>query len=435
MLRPSSLQLWIVLTLTTMSIAACLLTALLPTVAAILVVWVTLTVLDGMFSRVGKEALIADRQLPGRFAIGQSSRVQIEVVNRTRRQLAVELFDGIPDSATAEELPWLGNIPRGQKVQIRYPVTLMQRGRVAFSAVQLLVTSPLSLWQRRVERCAATEVRVYPNYEPLISYALLATAQRIEQMGIIKRNRAGMSREFHQMREYQLGDPLNRIDWKQSARRGELISREYQEQQDQTIILAIDSGQRMRAMDDGVPHFDHCLNAMLLVSYIALRQNDSVGVIQFGGDERWQPPVKGPHQMPVLLNHLYDYESVAEPSDFREASRTILSRQKKRALVIVLTNLRGEDSDDLIVSLAELRRHHLVVLANVREGGVDSLRYADDVDSFDDALNLTAAQLYLDERKAVLQKLQQLGVTTLDQRATQMPIALCNQYLDLKSQI
>ncbi len=379
--------------------------------------------------------LLFTRILPNRFALGEEHFVKIILRNQGSRSRFLTLFDGVPGNAEAAELPWVGVVEVGRKVEVSYPIRMLQRGDELFTQSQVLSLSPCGLWEQKLFLGEEEEVKVYPNYEPLVEYALLATEQRIEQMGIIRKNRVGMSKEFHQLRDYHQGDSLNQIDWKSSARRLQLISRDYQEQRDQTVILAIDSGRRMRSMDGELSQFDHCLNSMLLLSYIALRQGDKVGVMKFGGKNRWLPPVKGAHQMPTLLNHLYDYDVSLQPSDFREAAEQIMVMQQRRSLVVVLTNLRGEDGGDLTESLAQLRKRHLVVLASLREEAIDDLQQQEGVTSLDDALGVAAAQLYVDERTQVLTQLEQAGIQTIDESAQNLPIALCNRYLDIKSEL
>ena len=379
--------------------------------------------------------LFYERTLPSRFALGQDEPVTLTLTNRGRRNLKLNVFDGVPATGEARELPWQGLVKPGQRMAVTYFVRMLQRGPEQFTPTDFLVGSPLGLWRRRVQLGDVESVKVYPNYEPLVSYALLATEQRIEQMGIIRKNRAGMSKEFHQLRDYAQGDPLSQVDWKSSARRLELISRDYQEQRDQTVLLAIDSGTRMRSVEGELSHFDHCLNSMLLLSYIALRQGDKVGVLKFGGEGRWLPPVKGQHQMPTLLNHLYDYDITREPSDFREAAEKILVRQKRRALVVILTNLRGEDGTELFASLEQLRRTHLVVLASLQENSVLKAAEATEIKDLDQALTVAGAHHYRKERIEVLNKLQELGIHTIDTTARDLPIALCNAYLDVKARL
>ncbi|MGB0775364.1 MAG: DUF58 domain-containing protein, partial [Akkermansiaceae bacterium] len=298
----------------------------------------------------------AERALPGRFAMGVEQLVPIKIQNPSTVGVDVIFYDGLPEEASSDEMPWRGKIRARGNVKIEYPVTIPERGMHEFSAGHLKVSSPLRLWTRNC-RCAKTQsTRVYPNYEPVLRYALLAMANRAEQMGIVKKNRAGMSREFHQLRDYQLGDMLSQIDWKATSKRLSLISRDYQEQRDQTVILAIDCGRRMRSLDGGIPQFDHSLNAILLLAYTALRQGDHVGVMGVGGSDRWLSPVKGVAGMTTILNHLYDYETSTGPSDFGEAAEKLLTRQRRRALVVLLSNVRGEDGHQLVDPMRMIRR-------------------------------------------------------------------------------
>ncbi len=255
---------------------------------------------------------------------------------------------------------------------------------------------------------------------------------RESPMGIIRRPRAGTSRDFHQLRDYRDGDPLAQIDWKASSRRQMLISRDYQEQRDQSVVFLLDTGRRMRAMDGALPQFDHILNAMLLVSHVALRQGDQVAVKSFGGSDRWLPPVKGAHAMPVLLNHLYDYQTTAAPSDFSGAVEQLMARQRRRSLVILLTNLRGEDGKELVPALQVLRTRHVVLLASMRERTVEDA-ISEPVESFASALKYLAADRYMQERKEILATLSALGILTLDTTAQDFAIALANRYTDIKA--
>jgi uncharacterized protein (DUF58 family) len=372
------------------------------------------------------------RRLPGRFAVGEAADVRLDLRNPGRLPAVVEVFDGIPPGAQAEAMPWSGTIPPGGKARVTHPVRLLERGMAPFAPVHVRRTSWLGLWRMRHLAGAAEEAKVYPDYEPVLKFALLAMQARQEQMGIVRKSFAGSSRDFHQLREYREGDPMSQIDWKATSRRVALISREFQEQRNQIVIFLTDTGRRMRAMDGELPQFDHCLNAMLLLSYVALRQGDQVGVQAFGGTNRWLPPVKGAHSMPVLLNHLFDYQTTPEPSDFSAAAERLLARQKRRALVVVMTNLRGEDASELVPALRLLRSKHLVMLASLRERSVENAR-TKPVDEFSDALRFAAAERYDAERTEVLATLQSSGILTLDVPAQQFPIALANRYLDIKA--
>jgi uncharacterized protein (DUF58 family) len=373
-----------------------------------------------------------ERRLPGRFALGAAGEVRLILRPSGGMARHVEVFEGLPPGATAEAMPWSGTLEPGRETRVFHPVKLFERGEATFGPVHLRIRSPLGLWNRRTLHLTDEAVKVYPNYEPVIRFALLAMQHRENPMGIVRRPRAGTSREFHQLRDYRDGDPFSQIDWKASSRRQMLISRDFQEQRNQSIVFLLDTGRRMRAMDGDLPQFDHALNAILLVSHVALRQGDHVGVKSFGGTERWLPPVKGGHAMPVLLNHLYDYRTSAEPSDFAGAVEKLMARQRRRSLVILLTNLRSEDGKELVPALNVLQSRHLVLLASLRERTVDEA-VNNPVDSLSSALKFLAADRYLSERREILAQLGALGILTLDSTAQDLAISLANRYLDIKA--
>jgi uncharacterized protein (DUF58 family) len=395
--------------------------------AALLVV----AVLDALLaSRMPKPVLT--RRLPGRFAQGIPGEVELRILNRSGRGITLDVFDGIPSGARTDQMPWSGMIAAGTEARVIYQVALPDRGEVGFSQAETLDRSPLGLWLRKTRHLGAETVRVYPNYEPVIRYSLLALQHRESPLGVQRRPRSGSSRDFHQLRDYRDGDPLSQIDWKATSRRQFLISREFREQRDQSIVFLVDTGRRMRALEDGVPQFDRVLNAILLVAHVALKQGDQVAVKSFGGSDTWLPPVKGSHAMPVLLNHLYKLQTTTEPSDFTDGVEKLMARQRRRSLVILLTNLRGEDESELPRALKVLERKHLVLLASMREGDVASL-LTNPVQGFHHALQYLAADGYAREREAVLATLRGFGVLTLDCSADEFPVALANRYLDLKA--
>jgi len=378
-----------------------------------------------------------ERDIPERFAVGIEATSKLTIRNPNRSAIFVQMFDGLPPEAESRDLPWSGKVPSRGFTTVEYRIRFGERGAHQVDPCHLLVTSPLGIWQRGFRSGETDRLRIYPNYAPVVGLALAGMENRDAQMGIVHKNRAGLSREFHQLREYHEGDTLSQIDWKASSKQAQLISRDYREQRDQTVILLVDRGRRMRAIDGELSQFDHCLNSMLVLSYIALRQGDKVGILGFGGGEepgreRWLPPVKGQHSMSVILDHLYDYQTSTASTDFSAAVRSLMIHQQRRALVVLLTNLRGEDASDLIPAAELLRLRHLVVLASLRESGVDALDQQP-VDDLQSALRLGAASCYREERDQILQKLTASRILTIDEPAQNLPVALANRYLEIKA--
>lgn len=129
-----------------------------------------------------------------------------------------------------------------------------------------------------------------PDFARLYGAELMAVDHWLNQIGVRGGQRRGLGLEFHQLREFRDGDTLRQIDWKATARKRTPIAREYQDERDQQILFLLDCGRRMRSQDGDLSHFDHALNASLLLAYVALRQGDAVGAMTFAGDDRRHLP-------------------------------------------------------------------------------------------------------------------------------------------------
>lgn len=375
--------------------------------------------------------LRVERQLPQSLSVGITTRLALTSHNEDRRPLIVELYDHYPNSFSAQNLPIRLHLAPDENAETHYRIKPLERGLMHFTSIQARVLSPLQLWWRNVSLPQAAEVRVYPNFAAIAQYALLATDNRLSHLGIMKRRRRGEGQDFHQLREYRPGDSLRQIDWKASARMQKPVAREYQDERDQEIIFLLDCSHRMLAKDDDLSHFDHTLNAILLLAHVALKQGDAVGLATFGGQERWLKPQKGQACLNQILNALYDLQASTEAPDFSQAATELLIRQKKRALVMVLSNLRDEDTDDLIPALHMLRNRHLLLFASMQEQVLQQ-QLAEPIDNVEAALNYAATEHYLAARASALQRVSAQGVLCLDVSPPELSTRLINSYLDIK---
>ena len=189
----------------------------------------------------------ASRSSPHRLALGSATEVSLSLTNTARHEARIRLSDSLPDALLSPDWPWQGSLPPQSRTAITATITPTSRGPLTIDPPCLEEESPLGLWVRRYRTGPASPLTVYPDYEPVLRFALLAVQHREAQMGIVRRPRHGQSREFRQLRDYQQGDPLNTVDWKATARRNSLTSREFEEQRNQTIILMADCSRRLRA--------------------------------------------------------------------------------------------------------------------------------------------------------------------------------------------
>jgi uncharacterized protein (DUF58 family) len=247
----------------------------------------------------------------------------------------------------------------------------------------------------------------------------------------LRRRRRGSGSDFRQLREYREGDAQRQIDWKATSRLRKLISREYQDERDQQIVFLLDCGRKMSSQDGDLSHLDHTLNAALLLSYVAIRQGDAVGLMTMSGQERWVAPRKSAATIHQLLNQVFDLQPTLKTSDYRQAAHELMQRLKKRALVVILTNLRDEDDEALSEAVAVLQRHHLVLVASLRENFLTQT-ITQPVNDLDQALVHAAGADYLQRRQRARDLLQARRVLCIEEEPERLAVALVNGYIDLK---
>lgn len=373
----------------------------------------------------------AERHLPGSLALGVSETVSLTLRHAGTDTLTVAVYDHHPLAMQVTGLPQTVAMPPDQYVEVSYRVRPVERGEMWFPGLQLRVLSPLGLWRRNRFLPLSEPIRVYPNFAAVAKYTLLAADNRLSQMGIHKQRRRGEGQNFHQLREFRQGDSLRQVDWKASARLRKLISREYQEERGQDVIFLLDCGHRMLARDGALSHFDHSLNAVLLVAYVALRQGDAVGFGSFSGEERWLSPIKGIRRINYLFNTLYDIQPTSQAPDYAAAATRLLLRQKKRALVVLITNLRDEDNADLLPAINLMRQKHLVLVASMREQALD-VELEQPLTDFDQALRHAATRDYLQQREQAVDGLKSSGALCVDVIPQDLSVSLVNQYLAIK---
>ncbi|WP_268797739.1 DUF58 domain-containing protein [Pseudomonas huanghezhanensis] len=376
------------------------------------------------------------RLLPGSLALGRWSDVRIDIQHDYARRLPIEVFDHGPVSASqrfdVENLPQGIELRPNRTAQLGYRLRPTSRGQFTFERIEISLPSALRLWTSRRYIAAAGSTRVYPDFARLHGGQLLAVDNWLSQLGVRQRQRRGMGLEFNQLREFREGDSLRQIDWKATARQRTPITREYQDERDQQIMFMLDCGRRMRSQDGDLTHFDHALNASLLLSHVALRQGDAVGLSTFAADQhRFLPPGKGTAQLSLLLNSVYDLNSTQRPADYSAAVRQLLVRQKRRALVVLMTNLRDEDDDELLAAVKQLGRYHRVLVASLREEVLDGLR-ATQVQTWQQALDYCGTVDFLNARSTVHERLIAHGVPVLDVRPSDLGPELISQYLSWK---
>jgi uncharacterized protein (DUF58 family) len=370
------------------------------------------------------------REAPEAWPLGVAREITLRL-EPGARPLRVDVHDLHPSGWRCEGLPRHVRLAGASSTSFAYELVPTARGEFAFDGVHLRLHAPWRLWTRLRTAGAAQRVRVYPNFAPLAKLALLGAEQASRLVGAHLRRRRGEGTDFHQMRDYRVGDSLRQIDWKATARVRRLISREYQDERNQQLVMVVDTGRRMLARDGEVAHFDRVLDAALVVSYLALRQGDAVGLLASGGDSRWVSPQRGMGAVDVLLRASFDLQPQPVATDYLAIATELALRQPRRALVMLVTNLRDEDIEDLLGAVRVLQQRHMVVVASLREEALDAV-LEEDVHDLRGALRAGATARYLKQRADAHEALGRHGVVVLDVACANLPAALVERYLSIK---
>jgi uncharacterized protein (DUF58 family) len=371
------------------------------------------------------------RQINNSIAINNWNNVRLTIHNQQRVVLSFYLKDSLPENCQSEQKATIIALAPNQALEITYHLKALVRGNIQFNNAAVRLISPLRLWLRQFNLALPQTVRCYPDFTPITQLAL-ETSITQANIGLHLYRKRGEGTDFEALREYRSGDSLRQIDWKATTRFGKVISREYRDERNQRIFIMLDAGRRMGSKTDELCHFDHALNAALLLSYVSLRYGDSVGLMSFGGDDRYLPPRHAAPTINKILHEIYDLQPTLSASDFEKAAQSVMQRERKRSLIVLFTNLRDEDEQNLVAAVKLLKTKHLVLVASLREAELDNAR-AINVSDTDSALLKASASEYMAQRNKVLTRLNKAGVMCIDVQPQHLAIESVNHYLQIKA--
>jgi uncharacterized protein (DUF58 family) len=417
--------------------------------AIVLIALIAIVAIDAVTSRQAWErsAPKMTRRLPPAFANGTRKMVQLAIdTDNSTGAIAWQcaLYDHVDPSLKTEGLPITLRIGGGTpgptltRVETGYTVIPTRRGEVTFAPADVRVRSRWGFCEL-LERLGETDTRrVYPDFAQVSRYAWLAGDRRLQEIGIKTYQLRGQGTDFKQLSEYRVGDSVRHIDWRATLRAAKPIVREFQDDRDQNVLLMVDCGRRMRADDRedaiGTTHFDQVLNAIMLLTYVALKQGDAVGAMTFGtppGEERSFAPRKGAQALNQLMSELYDVQPTPTHSDYVAAAQALIRQHHKRSLIIIITNFRDEDSAELGHALRLLRPRHLVLLASLRERIVGEL-LAQPLVGGDAAIDIASAHLYEQSRRDAFNRLATGESLMVDAEPARLGVELVNRYHAVK---
>ena len=395
-----------------------------------------LTVADMLTVPRPENILTADRKVDEKLSLGAPNPVTVEVRSLLRSALSVEVRDEPPfqfdaDGATQKKLV----LPGGNRPEsFNYHVVPASKGDFTFGDIFVRYRGRLGLVERMGKLSSQQTVKVYPNLLETAKYEMLARRGRLMQVGIRSAKVRGGGAEFESLREYVPGDEYRKIDWSATARRGKLITRQFEAERSQNIVLLLDTGRTMLQPVQKMAKLDYVVNTALMLAYVAAGSDDKVGLMAFDGEVRtYIPPAKSKAQVYRILESLYNLEARLVESDYPEAFQYLAMQWRRRSLIVLFSDLVDPDSSAQILdAIPMLEDRHRVVCVTVSDPNVLAAAREEPTTSAEVYAKAVATQV-LHERKQAINALKRRGVWTIDSPPEDLSADLINHYLDLKA--
>jgi uncharacterized protein (DUF58 family) len=385
-------------------------------------------VVDAFRSR--KTTLLGGRELPLLLHAFVPNRVEVWLENPGEQAVSGEWLDALPAALRSSGARGRFDLKPRERLHTGYSLE-PSRGLHAFGGLHLRLEGPWSLAARQMRLDASAVVRCYPDLsEP--GDALLQAKPHPEP-GLARLRKLGEGREFDALRPYQSGDDPRGIDWKASARRGELVSREYVPERNQTVMMMLDCGRHMVGREGERSRLDVALEASLRLARTSLERGDAVGMLAFGSQVRaFVAPAKGRAHLRQLLEASYTLSPELEESDYGAAFDLLGRQLPRRALVCTFTDLVDEDASRVLLArMARLRPKHLAMVVALLDRELSTLVRMPPHD-LDAAYRRAAATRLLREREASLSRLRALGANVVSARSEALSAEAINAYLRIK---
>ncbi len=385
------------------------------------------------------DALIAARAADVTLGLTAPAMMSINAVEEAglaatftgRTPTKVEFALETGERLTASPARAAGAIQDG-RAEARFDLTPIRRGDTAIEQAWARWRGPLGLIWRQVAEAPERALTITPDIAGVKQEAVRLFS-RDAPHGLKIQLDAGEGAEFHALREFQQGMDTRAIDWKQSARHGQLLAKEYRTERNHPIVLAIDSGRGMCEPIGALARVDWALNAALLLAYVSLKLGDRAGLYSF--DERPRTlsgPVGGVRAFAALQRAAGRIDYSSEETNYTLGLSALADRLDRRSLVVVFTEFTDQTSAELMIeNIGRLLSRHLVVFVAMRDEELEDMVRAEPATA-DDVTRAVIAQSLLRERELVTARLKRLGVEIVDAPARDLGPLLLNRYLEIK---
>jgi uncharacterized protein (DUF58 family) len=382
-----------------------------------------------------RRALTIVREVPETVGIGDTVEGALRIESRWPRAITLDVADhlspfvsgGVGTSAVAFA-------PFSSRT-LTFRVTGEKRGRAPLGIVGARARTRLGLLSARFMFTGDDAITVIPSLSGVRRFRMLAMQHRLETAGVRSLRRRGEGFSFANLREYAIGDDPRRIDWKATARRARLITREYTVERSQTVITLIDAGRAMTQLAGARSRFEYALSSALILTDIAANAGDRVGALVFDDEIRAFVPARpGRAALQSIRDAFAPLQATSREPDYASAFRYLAAHQRKRALIVFITDvIDPRASQALIAHVTRSTARHLAVVVALRNDAIFAAALPRAVGGSEALYESAAAEELILAREEALQRMRRAGVSVLDVSPQAMTTGVINRYLEIKS--
>lgn len=395
---------------------------------------ISILIIDVLLLYRTDAGVFARRNLPERLSNGDENPISIHIENLYSFPIAVGVIDEIPFQFQKRDIWFKSFLLSGQKKLIDYKLRPLKRGEYEFGDLNVFVSSPLKLIQRRFVFEESRTLPVYPSFLQMRKYELMAISNRLTEVGVKKIRRIGNSMEFEQVKNYVQGDDYRSINWKATARRGDLMVNSFTDEKSQQVYCVIDKSRSMKMPFEGLSLLDYAINASLVLSNVALLKDDKAGLITVSEKiGAVLPADRRAVQMNKILEVLYREKTRYLETNMEALYLTIRNTLKHRSLVVFFTNYESMSSlERQLPFLRKIARLHLLLVVFFENTELKKLS-GEPAKDLEQVYIKTIAEKFAFEKKKIVLELAKHGIQSILTAPQNVTINTINRYLEIKT--
>lgn len=401
-----------------------------------LVFWalVVLIIIDMIMLYKTSKGVFAKRHAPERLSNSDNNELGVYIENWYAFNISVGIIDEIPFQFQKRDVWFKTNLRPRERKLINYMLRPTKRGEYEFGDIRVYVKSPLGLIRRRYNFSQAEILPVYPSFLQMRKYELMAISNRLTDIGIKKIRRIGHSLEFEQVKTYVAGDDYRTINWKATARQGNLMVNSYTDEKSQHVYCVIDKSRVMKMPFEGLSLLDYAINASLVLSNVALLKEDKAGLITMSEKLGAVVPAdRRPAHLNKILEVLYKEKTRYLETNMELLYSTIRKVIKQRSLVVFFTNYESLNAlERQLPFLKRIAKYHLLLVVFFENTELKKLseQPADDVEGI---YIKTIAEKFAYDKKLIVKELAKHGIQSILSAPQNLTINTINRYLEIKA--